>query len=587
MAPLFCGETCLAVQSGDMSPHAKKSETTFRPSLTLRDNPSQMRRFPVATTRQVAKLGGVAPPIATRSLSVKFALLVAATFGVALVALVLVQRTQRQSLADLLEAETRERSRMMERVVELTGQSLRDFTYDYSVWDDMVAFVAAPRREWAAINIDPSLKSFNLAAAWVLRVDGSVAYAVARDNGEPPVLPLADVPLRRVLATNKAANLFLRREDSVFELCLSPVQPSIDTARATPARGWLVAARLWDAAQLKLIGDVLQAEAALAPPGAQPPASEADRVTLHYPLPGPDGVPAANLVYTLRFEELAIAARDQRAVLGLLVGTFLLTAIVMVVFVFRAVVRPLQAVGESLHARDAAPLAPILARHDEIGRVAEAVKTSFEQHAALEAMVAERTRLGRELHDGVIQTVFAAGMNLSGARTVLRVNPADAERILEDTRRELNATIHGLRDFIHRLEPEAQSHRTFREATQAIVTLMQGVRPVRATLEIDDELAAGLTRAQHLHLLRIMREAVSNSVRHGKARHVHLRLARDGAGLLLEITDDGIGLERIPDRENGRGIANFAARAKELGGELQVTAAPNGGLRIRIVVPRV
>src|SRR6185369_9949933 len=144
------------------------------------------------------------------NLSVKFALLVAVIFGVALAALLLVQRTQRKSFAELLASETNERAEMMKRVIDLTGQSLRDFTYDYAQWDDMVTFVRAPRREWAKINIDASLKNFNLASVWVLRVDGSMVYATAGEaHPETPAFPLAEVELQRVLKGGKAATFFI------------------------------------------------------------------------------------------------------------------------------------------------------------------------------------------------------------------------------------------------------------------------------------------------------------------------------------------------------------------------------------------
>jgi len=536
----------------------------------------------------VVKLTHVANPFAARNhLGVKFALLVAAIFGVALTALLLVQRTQRQSLANLLASETRERSGMMARVVELTGQSLRDFTYDYSQWDDMVTFIAAPNRAWAAINIDASLDNFKLVAVWVLRVDGTVVYATRGENPQaaPPTLPLGEAELRGALAGGGAANFFVPGAEGLLELCVAPVQPSDDTRRGTAPRGWLVAARVWDEAQLRLIGDIMHCETALAPPDRALPPSQPNRISLHYPLRGVGGGPVASLVCTLRSHELEIVARDQRTELTLFAGTFILTAIAAVYFVFRWIVHPLKIVGSSLQARDAGTLLPLLSRRDEIGRVAQAVKTSFEQHAALEEMIEGRTRLGRELHDGVIQTVYAAGMNLAGARTVLRRDPEEAERILEDTRNELNLSIHSLREFIQGLDPEPQQQRPFREAVQSVVTLMQGVRRAAVTLQIDDKLAAALAGRQRLHLLQITREAVSNSVRHGRANRLIIRLEREPVGVVLEISDDGIGLEGAPTWDEGRGLANFAARARELGGELQVTSVPEGGLRIRVVIP--
>jgi signal transduction histidine kinase len=524
---------------------------------------------------------------ARNSLSLKFSLLVAAIFGAALLALLFIQSTQRRSLADLLEAETRERSRMMTRVVELAAQSLRDFAYDYSLWDDMVEFVANPRPEWAAINIDASLSNFNLAAVWVLRPDGTVVYAThGKDKWDaPPGLRFDEPGVRALLAGGKPGSFYIQPRQGLFEICLAPVQPSADTERKLPPRGWVVAARAWNEEHLRLIGDVMQGEVALAPPTQALPPQGRHSISLQYPLRGPASDVVANLVYTLRSEELEIVSRDQRKELGLFALTFALAAVIGGVFVYRWILRPLHVVGESLLTNESGPILPLMERSDEIGRVAQAVKTSFEQQEALEHLVEGRTRLGRELHDGVIQTVYAAGMNLAGARAALRKNPAEAERILDDTRAELNTTIRSLRDFIQGLEPEPLQNRTLREAVQSIVTLMQGVRPIASTLRVDDELAKRFTGSQRLHLLQITREALSNSVRHGQARHVLLRLEREGAGAILEITDDGVGIERAKTFDGGHGLTNLSARARELGGELQMESAPNGGLRIRLAIP--
>lgn len=529
------------------------------------------------------------PLPARANLSIKFALLVAAIFGLALVALLLMQRTQRQSIADLLESETRERSAMLARVIELTGRALQDFTHDYAQWDDMVEFVQRPRPEWAAVNLDASLDNFKLSAAWVLRVDGSLVYATSGEAGAArPALPFDEATLRAVLAAPPAPSCFVQRPEGLVEVCFAPVLPSEDSKRITTPRGWLVAARQWDAAQLALLGELLQCEVAIAAAGRPLPAGSSNQISLRYPLPGPRGEPVADLIYTTRSIELAIVARHNRTQLWLFVVTGLVTAVLALTFLHGWVMRPLHAISESLARVEPGPILPLIEKTDELGRVAQLVQTSFAQRATLEEMLVERARLGRELHDGVIQTVFAAGMNLTGARAQLRQNPTEAERILDDTHAELNRTIRDLRSFIAGLEPEPTSERSLSEAIQSIVALMRGVRPIECVLEIDERVSRRLTGTQRLHLLHIVREAVSNSVRHSAATCVLIALRPGPAGAEIDISDDGAGLDPLTEGERGRGLANLSARARELGGSIRIEPGQAGaGMRIKLVFPMI
>lgn len=516
----------------------------------------------------------------------RLALLVVAIFGFATATLLVVQRMQRQSMADLLESETRERTAMLAHVINLMGQSLRDFAQDYAQWDDMVQFIQRPRPEWAAINLDASLDNFKLSAAWVLRTDGSLVYATSGENTvQRPPLPLPEPVLRPLLQGTESRIFFVQQPDRLVEVCLAPVQPSDDTKRATSPRGWLLAEHPWDAAHLELLGNLLQCEVTLAAPGAPLPPSGPTQVSLRRALPGADGRTVAELVYTIRSRELEIVGRHHGTQFWLFVVTCLTAGIVAVTFLHLWVMHPLRAIGESLARAEPGPILPFVAQRDELGRVAQLVQTSFAQRAELEAMLTERVRLGRELHDGVIQTVYAAGMNLTGARTVLRHDPAQAERILDDTHRELNHTIRELRSFIAGLEPEPSTQRPFREAIESIVTLMQGVRSLACVVELDDALALKLSGSERLHLLHIVREAVSNSVRHSQSRQLRIVLRAEAGGAVLEITDDGAGLDPLTQGERGRGLGNLSARAQELGGSFELDSKPGKGLRVRVAFP--
>jgi signal transduction histidine kinase len=502
----------------------------------------------------------------------------------ALAAFAVLQALQRASMSDLFASETAERSRLLAQVIELSGRALSDFTGDYAQWDDMVAFAGRPDAAWAAINIEASFEKFGLHGVWVLREDGSVAYATrGPQGGPPPALPVADPVLRRLFTIPAGPSAFVRTDEGLVELRAAPIQPSADTERRSPARGWLLAARIWDAAQLGLLAGFVQGEVSVAAPGG--PAGRTrgpHEIVLRHALSGPDRTPVADLVFTVRSDELAIVARHQRAERWLFAGTGLFAAGFALVFIYRRVLAPLRLIGTSLARGTADEIRPLLSRPDELGHVAQLVQTAFAQRTELETMLGERARLGRELHDGVIQTVYAAGMNLAGARAAIRTQPEEAERVLDETHAALNGTIRELRAFIDGLEPEARETRTFREAVQAILSLMQGVRAIEWTAEIDEALAARLSSGQRLHVLQIVREAASNCVRHSNARTLRVALQPESALAVLTVADDGQGLDEAHRGDEGRGLGNLAARARELGGRLSIDSQRGAGLRLRL-----
>jgi signal transduction histidine kinase len=208
------------------------------------------------------------------------------------------------------------------------------------------------------------------------------------------------------------------------------------------------------------------------------------------------------------------------------------------------------------------------------------VKNEAALHRALE----DRTRLGRDLHDGIAQSLYAAGMDIAGLETLLRPDQPEARARLERARAVLNETMCDLRNLIDGLEPEALKRSGFSKAVAELTEFMQGVRPFRATLEIDEALAAKLSLPQRVHVLQIAREALSNALRHGQAGHVHVSLRPEGALAVLAIVDDGRGFNGASVASRGNGLKNFSARARDLGAEISVDSAPGQGTHVKLVL---
>jgi signal transduction histidine kinase len=212
---------------------------------------------------------------------------------------------------------------------------------------------------------------------------------------------------------------------------------------------------------------------------------------------------------------------------------------------------------------------------------ATAESTRSEIDTALQLNIAERSRLGRDLHDGIIPSLYAAGMGLAGIDALLRPEQTEVAMRLAQSRAALNETIHDLRNVLTGLEPEALKLRTFSDAVAALLETLKGIRPFTSRVEIDDTLVARLGQAQRVHALQITREAVSNALRHGEANRINVTFRQQDGRLEFEVSDDGRGFEPGV-QPSGNGLANFAARARELDTELRIRSEPGGGTSIRL-----
>ena len=202
---------------------------------------------------------------------------------------------------------------------------------------------------------------------------------------------------------------------------------------------------------------------------------------------------------------------------------------------------------------------------------------------ARRALVLEdRERIAKELHDGVIQSLFAVGMGLQGS-ALLTAEPELAARI-EGAVGEIDRAIRDLRNYIFGLRPGALADRQLDEALRGLATEFEERSGVVTAVEIDGHAAAELASAA-TDILQIAREGLSNVGRHARAATCRLSLRREDGAVVLEIDDDGEGFD--PARGGtGMGLPNLRDRARALGGELSLDAAPGRGTLLRVTLPR-
>jgi len=197
----------------------------------------------------------------------------------------------------------------------------------------------------------------------------------------------------------------------------------------------------------------------------------------------------------------------------------------------------------------------------------------------------EKVRLGRDLHDGIIQSLYAAGLTLESARPLIATDPEVADLRISQSVQALNSAIRDLRVFIAGLSPDSLRATEFSRALDAALAGLKSGRDIRIDVQVDEDAAALLAENQSTEVLQVAREAVSNALRHGNASAVTLRMHKGDHAYCLLIQDNGSGFKPAAAPPEGHGLRNMRARAERMGGTLAVSSRPGDGTRILLTVP--
>ncbi|HSE59868.1 MAG TPA: sensor histidine kinase [Nitrospiraceae bacterium] len=203
----------------------------------------------------------------------------------------------------------------------------------------------------------------------------------------------------------------------------------------------------------------------------------------------------------------------------------------------------------------------------------------------LRQAIDERERMAEDLHDGVIQSVFAIGLNLERCRRLVTTEPEESMTQLGVSIADLKRVIRDLRGYLVGLEPSISNGQEFEATLTSLVNGMNGSGRLRYTLRFDPEAAKLITGDQTAHLVSIAREAMSNSLRHSGASAGTLSFGLSEEGVRLVVEDNGVGFEVSCSPQQGHGLKNMQARAKRVGGRLDVRSDPGQGTTVICTIP--
>lgn len=221
---------------------------------------------------------------------------------------------------------------------------------------------------------------------------------------------------------------------------------------------------------------------------------------------------------------------------------------------------------------------------DALQRMAEE-RTRLSGEAARAAVLEERQRLARDLHDAVSQAIFSIAMTTAAARRLIDQDPARAAARMAEAESLATVAQREMRALLLELRPVELAGRPLGEALDQFLAEL-GERHEVATAFVWEGGAGALGPALEDGLFRIAQEAVVNAVRHAGPSRVEVRLAADGRWATLAVRDDGRGFDpeaAPPDAHYG--LRSMRERAQELGGRLEVRSAPGRGTHVEVRVP--
>lgn len=202
------------------------------------------------------------------------------------------------------------------------------------------------------------------------------------------------------------------------------------------------------------------------------------------------------------------------------------------------------------------------------------------------AVLEERERIGMDLHDGIIQSIYAVGLALDYARMEVESNPTKALVKLEQAIEGLNSTIRDIRTYIMDLRPRQFRGENLMDSLQRLIDETRTNTHLEISLTGPESGSVILPTPISTALFHICQEALANIAKHAQAHQAKISLWTAPGRVLLEISDDGEGFDLSKMKlALGHGLANMHTRAGKMGGDIEITSEPGKGTSVLAWIP--
>jgi signal transduction histidine kinase len=209
--------------------------------------------------------------------------------------------------------------------------------------------------------------------------------------------------------------------------------------------------------------------------------------------------------------------------------------------------------------------------------------TRLSRQARRMAVLEERERIGMDLHDGIIQSIYAVGLTLDSIRVMIRENPDDAVTHLETAIVSLNANIRDIRSYILDLQPMRMQGSDLKAELSRLSQEFKANSLIDIELHIEDLALQGLGVSESRSLLHITQEALANVAKHANATRVWLSVREIDQYIYLQIIDNGRGFDLTKKPHHiGHGLSNMEERASQINAEFETVSGLGEGTTITV-----
>jgi signal transduction histidine kinase len=200
----------------------------------------------------------------------------------------------------------------------------------------------------------------------------------------------------------------------------------------------------------------------------------------------------------------------------------------------------------------------------------------------LSSLLEDRSRIGQNLHDHILQSLYAIQSNIQTRRLTSPDRVTHTSQPPQDITGQINRLIGEIRHMIQGLNEGVVKDSRLTDDLYALKSTYNEIGHVRITLDLQPAAVEVLTRDEEREILTIIREALSNSVRHAHASHATISIRRRGAKIRIHISDNGAGFDVKDNQHRGYGLASIESRARKIGGTLRLHSELGRGTQLTV-----